>query len=84
MVLLGLGSQVLHLHPIVRFPARALRRGTCRGGHNYCGPNLWAYNYMGVSENRGPQYSTLNSRILIIRTPNQVPLIFGKSHMGPE
>ena len=25
--------------------------------------------YMGVSENRGPQYSTLNSRILIIRTP---------------
>ena len=24
---------------------------------------------MGVSENRGPQYSTLNSRILIIRTP---------------
>ena len=22
-----------------------------------------------VSENRGPQYSTLNSRILIIRTP---------------
>ena len=25
--------------------------------------------YMGVSENRGPQYSTLNKRILIIRTP---------------
>ena len=24
---------------------------------------------MGVSENRGPQYSTLNSRLLIIRTP---------------
>ena len=24
---------------------------------------------MGVSENPGPQYSTLNSRILIIRTP---------------
>ena len=24
---------------------------------------------MGVSENRGPEYSTLNSRILIIRTP---------------
>ena len=23
----------------------------------------------GVSENRGPKYSTLNSRILIIRTP---------------
>ena len=23
----------------------------------------------GVSENRGPQYSTLNTRILIIRTP---------------
>ena len=26
---------------------------------------------MGVSENRGPQHSTLNSRILIIRTPKQ-------------
>ena len=25
--------------------------------------------YMGVSENRGPKYSALNSRILIIRTP---------------
>ena len=24
---------------------------------------------VGVSENRGPEYSTLNSRILIIRTP---------------
>ena len=32
--------------------------------------------YMGVSENRGPEYSTLNSRILNIRTPkNLVPLI---------
>ena len=26
---------------------------------------------MGVSENRGPKYSTLNSRILIIRAPNK-------------
>ena len=25
--------------------------------------------YTGVSENRGPEYSTLSSRILIIRTP---------------
>ena len=25
--------------------------------------------YMGVSENRGPYYRTLNSRILVIRTP---------------
>ena len=25
--------------------------------------------HLGVSENRGPQYSTPNSRILIIRTP---------------
>ena len=24
---------------------------------------------LGVSENRGPQYGALNSRILIIRTP---------------
>ena len=30
---------------------------------------------MGVSENRGSKYSTLNSRVLIIRTPNKVPLI---------
>ena len=34
---------------------------------------------MGVSENRGPQYSTLKSRILIIRTPNKVTLMFEKS-----
>ena len=27
--------------------------------------------HMGVSEKRGPEYSTLNSRILIIRTPKQ-------------
>ena len=33
---------------------------------------------MGVSENRGPQYSTLNNRILIIRTPNKVPPNFRK------
>ena len=28
---------------------------------------------MGVSKNRGSQYSTLNSRMTIIRTPNKVP-----------
>ena len=40
---------------------------------------------MGVSENKGPYYSTLNSRTLIIRTQNKVLLIFGKSHIvaGP-
>ena len=38
---------------------------------------------MGVSENGGPYYSTLDSRILIIRTPNKVPLIFGNSQMAP-
>ena len=32
------------------------------------GPRMMANN-MGVSENRGPEYSTLNSRILIILTP---------------
>ena len=31
--------------------------------------------HLGVSENRGPKYSTLNSRVLIIRTPNKIPLI---------
>ena len=25
--------------------------------------------HLGVSENRGPEYSTLNSRILLIKTP---------------
>ena len=40
---------------------------------------------MGVSENRGPKYRTLNSRILIIRTPqNKAPLIFGNSHIPPS
>ena len=37
---------------------------------------------MGVSENRGPEYSTSNSRILIIRTPKQNTLIFGKTHIS--
>ena len=37
--------------------------------------------YVGVSENGGPQYSTLNSRILTMRTPNKVPLILGNFHM---
>ena len=33
---------------------------------------------MGVSENGGgPNKSTLKSRILSIRTPNKVPLVFG-------
>ena len=32
---------------------------------------------MGVSENRGPEYSTPNSRILITRTPKKVTLVFG-------
>ena len=37
---------------------------------------------MGVSENRGPYFSTLNSRIVIIRnTKNKVPLIF-RSELG--
>ena len=37
---------------------------------------------MGVSENREPEYSTLNSRILIIRTHNiRYPPIFGNSHV---
>ena len=34
---------------------------------------------MGVSENRGPQSSTKNSKIHIIRTPNNGPLISGSS-----
>ena len=36
--------------------------------------------HLGVSENRGPKYSTLNGRILIKRTPNKVTLIFGNYH----
>ena len=39
---------------------------------------------MGGSENRGPECSTLNSRILIIRIPNKVPLIFGDPLIGLE
>ena len=40
-------------------------------------------NDMGVSEDRGPYYSTPNSRILFIRTPKYgtVPLIIGNSHI---
>ena len=37
---------------------------------------------MGVSENRGPQYSTLNSRILIVRTPKiRYPVFSEFSHV---
>ena len=36
----------------------------------------------GSFRNRGPEYSTLNSRILIIRTPKSGTLIFGNSHIG--
>ena len=39
---------------------------------------------MGVSENRGPQYGTLNSRILIIRTTKEVSLIFRNSRILKE
>ena len=39
---------------------------------------------MGVSENRGPYSSTLNSRILTTRTPKMVPLIFGNSLMKAD
>ena len=35
------------------------------------GTRLLTTTHMGVSENRGPQYSTLSSRILVIRTPKQ-------------
>ena len=34
--------------------------------------------YVGVSANRGPEYSTPNSRILILRTPKQGTLNFRK------
>ena len=40
-----------------------------------CCPLL--FNSLGVSKNRGPKYSTLNSSILIIQTPKYGILIFG-------
>ena len=46
---------------------------------------LWNTLHLGVSkfQNRGPSYSTLNSRIIIIRTPEiRYALIFGNSHLG--
>ena len=36
---------------------------------------------IGVSENRGPESTTLNRRILIIRTLKYDTLIFGNSHI---
>ena len=39
--------------------------------------------HMGVSKNRGSQYSTLNSRILIIRTPKKGIPIFGTPNIKP-
>ena len=37
---------------------------------------------VGVSEKRGPQYSTLNSRIIIKGPHNRLPLIFGNSYVN--
>ena len=37
---------------------------------------------MGVSENGGPKYTTLNGRILNISTPKYGTLIFGNSQIG--
>ena len=40
--------------------------------------------HMGVSANRGPEYRTLNSRILILGTPKvRYPLILGNSDIHP-
>ena len=38
-------------------------------------PSAWnrSFQHMGVSENRGPYYSTQNSRILICKDPKTVP-----------
>ena len=36
---------------------------------------------MGVSDNARHYYNILNSRILIVRTLNKVPLMFGNSHI---
>ena len=33
--------------------------------------NILLHSYMGVSEYRGSKYSTLNSKVLIIRTPKE-------------
>ena len=40
--------------------------------------------YMGVSENRGPEYSTLNSRTPIIRIPKQGTPNFRKLPYGSK
>ena len=56
-------------------------------GDHYRDPfphSLQSREHAGVSKNRGPQYSTLDSGILIIRTPNKVPLIFGNSHITAD
>ena len=40
---------------------------------------------MGVSERGDPNYSTLNGRILILRTPqSKVPLMFGNPHVSSD
>ena len=47
--------------------------------HGACLAKKW-----GFPKIRGPQYSTLNSRILIIRTPKEGTPIFGKSQISPK
>ena len=41
----------------------------CRLSGKLRSRNLAPVSQQGVSENRGPEYGTLNRRILIIRTP---------------
>ena len=45
----------------------------CRLSGKLRSRNLAPVSQQGVSENRGPEYGTLNSRILIIGPPNKVP-----------
>ena len=58
-------------------PKLTAPQGLCR-----IGVALLVCLHLGVSETRGPKYSSLKSRILNIRTPNKVALIFGNPYLS--
>ena len=72
-----LGHQSNHTTGDWTYPGKGIQQVRQKGVKSQwlCGPTRQTPNpmlqttHMGVSENRGPLYSTLNSRILILRTP---------------
>ena len=74
--ILRIKASLVEVRPPGVYPKRGsasdrsgLHRSAGAGFRSVAGSGRVIYICLGVSENREPKYSTLNSRILIIRTP---------------